>query len=556
MHRPPALIITAALAGVLATAWLLPASVSAAIIINELQSDNEQTVADDHGEFDDWIELLNTGSVTVDLTGYRISDDLDLADPYILPGPLTMAPGARLLLWADGQIGQGAAHLPFRLSSSGEAVSLITPDGLSIVDQLEYPRQFTDHVYQRYPDASAGWTWGRDPSPMAANLEPNHGGFLVLNELMPINSTVITDDAEEYEPWLEIHNPLLVPVDVSGMLLGAVAGDEFALPSLVLEPQAYVLVWLDGQPEQGVWHGPDLLSSSGGALLLAAADGVTASDVLYPALAADVALARMPDGGVWQSTVLVTPGQTNPATASPLLVINEFLASNDTGITDEAGDHEDWVELYNPGDAAVSLAGMFLTDDLSAPDAWPLPFLSLEAGDYLIIWCDNDPEEGALHTNFKLSASGEELALYLGDELVDSIVFGSQTTDVSTGRRVDAGLPWITFDEPTPGAANHPAVAAPVPGPTATLLPPRPNPFNPRVELAWRAPAAGEVSLEILDLQGCRVAVLHQGWLPAGTQRVIWDGRDARGRNVPSGTYAVLLRQGGESSARTITLVR
>lgn len=531
-------------------------SAAAALIINELQSDNEQTVADDHGEFDDWLEILNTGPASVDLTGYRISDDADLGTYHVLDGPLTVAAGARLILWADGQADQGPAHLPFRLSSGGETVTLISPDGLSVVDQVEYPRQFSDHVYQRYPDAGGAWTWGRDPSPLGANLAPHHDGFLVLNELMPANESVITDDHGQFDPWLEIHNPLLDPVSVVGMTLSAVGGGDLVLPPQVLPPLSYTLVWVDGEPEQGVWHGPALLSDAGGGLVLHCSDGVVASEVIYPALAPDVALARMPDGGPWQSTVLVTPGQTNPATASPVLVINEFLASNQDGIVDELGDAEDWVEIYNPGATPVSLAGFTLTDDLAAPDQWQLPAVTLAGGDYLLIWCDNDPEEGIYHASFKLSAGGEELGLFQGDDLVDSIVFGAQTTDVSYGRRVDAGLPWITFAAPTPLAPNHPVVAAPMPAAGLQFLPPSPNPFNPRVMLAWQQEVPGRVNLQIHDVQGRRLVTLSDRWYQAGRHLERWDGRDGCGRDLPSGVYTVRISLGTASETRSITLVR
>ena len=542
----------------LALVSLAPATATADILLNELQADNEITIADDHDEYDDWVELVNTGTQAVDLTGYHLSDDDDLEEIHELPGPLSIAAGGRLLLWADGQVDQGPTHLPFRLSSSGETVTLLAPDGVTVVDRIEFPRQFPDHVFQRYPDAGSTWTWGRDPSPVAPNTAPHHGGFLVLNELMPRNQNVIQDDAGDFDPWLEIHNPLPIDVSLAGMTLHVAGGTTAPLPSLALAPRAYELVWCDGDAGQGAWHLPELLLAAGGGLELRAADGVTASEVIYPALDIDVAFARMPDGGPWQTTVMVTPGQTNPATGDPPLVINEFLARNDSGITDEAGDHEDWLELYNPGDTPVALAGLFLTDDLAVPDAWALPAIELAPREHVIVWCDDDEEEGALHASFKISADGEELGLYLGDELVDSIVFGPQATDVSTGRRVDAGLPWISFDEPTPGAPNQGTVAAPAsaPAPAAVLLPPRPNPFNPHVELAWRQAEAGRTRLDVFDLRGRLVARLADRWFAPGDHALAWDGRDRRGRAAPSGVYVVQLRQGTMRASTRLTLAR
>ncbi|MDP8203857.1 MAG: hypothetical protein P9L95_04940, partial [Candidatus Tenebribacter mawsonii] len=55
---------------------------------------------------------------------------------------------------------------------------------------------------------------------------------------------------------------------------------------------------------------------------------------------------------------------TGPDTTGANLVINEFLASNDFGAVDENGDHDDWIEIYNAGDEAIDIGGMYITDNL------------------------------------------------------------------------------------------------------------------------------------------------------------------------------------------------
>lgn len=117
------------------------------------------------------------------------------------------------------------------------------------------------------------------------------------------------------------------------------------------------------------------------------------------------------------------------------LVINELLASNDSITADQDGEYDDWVELYNGGNSAVSLAGFFLTDDNADRSKWIFPDTSVAAGGYLIVWADNDDLQSGLHASFKLSASGESLHLYSPDTtLIDEVTFGSQRTDVSWGR--------------------------------------------------------------------------------------------------------------------------
>ena len=68
-----------------------------------------------------------------------------------------------------------------------------------------------------------------------------------------------------------------------------------------------------------------------------------------------------------------------------------------------------------------------------------------------------------------------------------------------------------------------------------------PNPFNPSTTLRYDLPEAAEVTLLVYDLLGREVVRLVDGRLEAGYHRVVWNGRDARGREVPTGMYIVLM---------------
>lgn len=150
-------------------------------------------------------------------------------------------------------------------------------------------------------------------------------------------------------------------------------------------------------------------------------------------------------------------GDTGDTTVAwPALVLNEFMASNSSTIADASGAWPDWIELYNPTDAAVSLGGWSLTDDLLIPDKHVLDAsLSVPAGGFLLLWADNDLDEGAAHIDFKLSADGEQLGLFAPDgTALDSLEFGPQLTDLSTARQPDGAATWIVTDAPTPGESN------------------------------------------------------------------------------------------------------
>lgn len=120
--------------------------------------------------------------------------------------------------------------------------------------------------------------------------------------------------------------------------------------------------------------------------------------------------------------------------------INEFLADNVGDVTDENFQYEDWIELYNVTSKPLELGGLYLTDDYTAPTKFLFPKNSIiQPNNYLIIWADSDPSTAAyIHSNFKLSASGEQLMLSNGSGLVlDSITFGIQAPDKSIARCPD-----------------------------------------------------------------------------------------------------------------------
>ena len=117
------------------------------------------------------------------------------------------------------------------------------------------------------------------------------------------------------------------------------------------------------------------------------------------------------------------------------IVINEFLASNNSIEADNFGEYDDWIELYNFSDQPFFLFGFYLSDDAQDLTKWAFPDVSVDPGEYLVLWADDDIEQGLLHTNFKLSADGEELIFSDGaGHVVDQVVFQTQETNISFGR--------------------------------------------------------------------------------------------------------------------------
>mgnify|MGYP001596077242 CR=1 FL=1 len=138
------------------------------------------------------------------------------------------------------------------------------------------------------------------------------------------------------------------------------------------------------------------------------------------------------------------------------LHINEFMAKNNATIADENGDFDDWVELYYSGNIPTTLSDYYLTDDIDNPFKFKLPNTTILPKSYPLIWADKEIEQGKWHSNFKLSAAGEEIALFNKNGVfLDHIVFGEQKEDVSLGRKIDGIGEWVDFEAPTPRLSNN-----------------------------------------------------------------------------------------------------
>ncbi|HXI51022.1 MAG TPA: lamin tail domain-containing protein, partial [Candidatus Saccharimonadales bacterium] len=146
--------------------------------------------------------------------------------------------------------------------------------------------------------------------------------------------------------------------------------------------------------------------------------------------------------------------------ARPLsVVITEFVAENASGLADADGEFSDWIELQNQTPGEVDLAGWRLTDEPLNPAKWSFPATVLQPAQFLVVFAsgkDRRPPGGELHTNFKLDAAGEYLALVRPDgTIAQSLNFGKQHQDVSFGL---SGGTNLFLPVPTPGVSNGPGV--------------------------------------------------------------------------------------------------
>ena len=98
------------------------------IKINELMPLNSSVIADEFLEYDDWCELYNDGSSSIELNGFYLTDNISRPDKYKLPHVVIQV-GEHNIYWLDNNVSQGDNHAPFKLSSEGEELALFEKEG-------------------------------------------------------------------------------------------------------------------------------------------------------------------------------------------------------------------------------------------------------------------------------------------------------------------------------------------------------------------------------------------------------------------------------------------
>ena len=148
------------------------------LVINEVMANNQTTVMDETGDYDDWIELYNKTNTPISTNGLLLSDNPLNLDKWDLPNAV-INPNSYFIIWADEDGNTGDNHANFRLSNLGEQLILSNSDS-SIVDaEFIYP-QLDDIAYGRSPNGTGSFTM-LTPT-FNANNTPSNVENLIDNE--------------------------------------------------------------------------------------------------------------------------------------------------------------------------------------------------------------------------------------------------------------------------------------------------------------------------------------------------------------------------------------
>jgi len=316
----------------LLSVFLLPVTTRAqGLVINEMMSANVTTIADEDGDFSDWIELYNGTNDTINLAGYTLSDKLSQPAKWTFTEHL-LYPNTYLLVFASGKDRQGLPyfHTNFSIKDEGEDVLLSNPQG-EIISHYNPVPLTDDNSYGCRTDGNTSnmvFFLGATPG-NTNNHQPliSSQGF-VINEMMSANATTITDEDGDYSDWIELYNGTNDTINLAGYTLS----DKLSQPAkwtftdYSFYPGAYLVVFASGKDRHTLpFHTNFSIKDEGEDVLLSNPQGEIISHYNPVPLTDDNSYGYRTDG---DTSVLVfflgaTPGNTN--NNQPLLNLTDSL---------------------------------------------------------------------------------------------------------------------------------------------------------------------------------------------------------------------------------------
>lgn len=239
---------------------------------------------------------------------------------------------------------------------------------------------------------------------------------ILISEISAKNDSIISDNDGNTPDYIELYNSGST-VSLSGFRLtdGKVQSQPFG--DIILSAGEYRVFYLSD-----ALTGFGIGASGGDTIQLLDPDGNIMAQVTTAAMEPDQVM--LLQKGVYELSYEASPGFSNDAAGlaafrdgllleDPALIISEVLLNNVSSLPDENGVYSDVLELYNSSDRALYLGNYYLTDNAAQRYRYRLPDIYLEAGSYLLIYCDGGnyvAEGGQIHANFALS-HGEEIFL-------------------------------------------------------------------------------------------------------------------------------------------------
>jgi hypothetical protein len=361
----------------------------------------------------DKVELVNTGSAAVDLSGFVLKDEGN--DPYVVPSGTTIGAGAFLVIDPSAV---------FKLGK-GDSARLFAPGAETLLDSTTWPVDTHAEDWGRCPGGTGAFTAVTRtlglPNECAAPADPKT--VIRINE--------VESNGDKVADWVELTNTGSSTVDISGWKIldndAAHAATPVVVPAkTTIAPGAFYAIYTEVNQSPGFGLG----GADSATLLLA--DGTTVVDTYAWTAHAATTYGRCPDGtGAFKITTTSTRGASNAC--SPVR-INE--------IESDAGTGADWVELVNISDAPVDVSGWTVKDSGDTGAVTFAAGTTIAARSYRVV------EGLTLDASDSVRLLGSD-----GTTVVESYGWTSPAT-VTYGRCVDGLGDFTTTTAATKGSAN------------------------------------------------------------------------------------------------------
>lgn len=146
------------------------------------------------------------------------------------------------------------------------------------------------------------------------------------------------------------------------------------------------------------------------------------------------------------------------------LLIGEVLVENTSGLVDDYGQRNGWIELFNTSSGTVKFGGCYLTDDKSDLKKYHIPTSDMDAKvgprQSVIFYASGNASQGTFYTNFKLrKGSTVYLVSNDGRTIIDQVDIPADLPADQSVVRIPVGVKAMSFQtkvnpSPSPGSYN------------------------------------------------------------------------------------------------------
>ena len=311
----------------LATLWIFDSPIK----INEVMSSNLITLADEDGDYSDWVELTNTGNESMDIGGYALSDSESTPREWLFPENTTLNPGEFVVVFLSGKdkIGKnGELHAGFRLNSMEDTLLCANVQG-KIIDMWSVLEPGDDVSMEMDPDSGTA-KYTSHPTPGYPNTEDGYNQFqqeqavsqnsgLIISEIMLGNETALEDNFGLNPDWIEIYNSTEERIMLGryGLSDSPSQLGKWKFPdNAYIDPGQYKVIFASGYdtPTDSTaisLHTNFSLDATGEPVILTNTEDVIIDKCVLTSMPYDISYGRTSLNGIFEYMLSPSPGEEN-----------------------------------------------------------------------------------------------------------------------------------------------------------------------------------------------------------------------------------------------------